>query len=170
MKRVLALVVLFFGLFLSRSALATHFHGNTVTWRVTDPQGAPNTVVFTITSAWTNADSSGTGFALDFGDGQSAPIPVGAAIGPSIEVVTGATVLHEQATLSHTYAGPGVYTAKASTCCRPTTINSGVCSTHSATAPPSSASCTPTLAGPASPMPRRPSRPTSCAPTTSPPR
>jgi hypothetical protein len=136
MKRFLLVFTVLCGIFLSRSAHATHYHGSTVTWRVTDPQGAPNTVTFTVTSSWTAANSAGTGFTLDFGDGTSTPIPVGTAIGSNIEAATQATLLLEKATLTHTYAAAGQYTAIASASAsqRPGGLINGGLSSHFSTA------------------------------------
>jgi len=121
MKHLFRFLVLFCALLLSRAASATHFHGESISWRVPDPFGAPLTVEFSVISSWSISPSSA--YTLDYGDGQSDAVPVGTSIGTAIEATTQATILFEEAKLTHTYAAAGVYTAASNHCCRGPLLN-----------------------------------------------
>ncbi|MEO5726155.1 MAG: hypothetical protein ABI134_24000 [Byssovorax sp.] len=52
LKRIIPLLAVLAALFWSRTAEATHFRYGTIAWTVPNPQTAPLTVSFTVTTAW----------------------------------------------------------------------------------------------------------------------
>lgn len=99
------------------TAGASHFRADQTTWRRTTIDTAEFTVVtsfrasyFPSVSAVGDTFSEGS---FEFGDGASEPL-----IWTAITLDTVNDVVTGQATLTHTYVVPGVYTAVHSSCCR----------------------------------------------------
>src|SRR5690348_1057624 len=118
------------GLFSNR-AYATHFRYGTIQWSANPAQ--PRAVTFQMQSAWRWTywyDSGGhhpsvgetvyTGYSFAFGDGASVPVYLTVTAVDAADDWMAAT-----ATLTHTYAGDGPYTALFENCCRLSTLLDG---------------------------------------------
>ena len=106
----------------SEDASASHFRHGTVQWRVPNPETAPLTVEFTVTSSWRASLVGGTG--LQFGDGVGDPRITGTVIGSGIDL-DGNAYTTTQYVVSHTYATTGPFTAFFASCCRVSGLQNG---------------------------------------------
>src|SRR6187549_3609529 len=79
LKRIIPLLAVLAALFWSRAAEASHFRYGTIAWTVPNPQMAPLTVSFTVTTAWRANLVGQTN--LNFGDGAVNGNVIGATIG-----------------------------------------------------------------------------------------
>jgi hypothetical protein len=109
LKRIIPLLAVIMALFWSRAAEASHFRYGTIAWTVPNPQAAPLTVLFTVTTGWRTAFLGTT--VLTFGD-LSAPnaVTTGATIGTGLDA-SGQSYTMTQYQVVHTYAAPGNYLA-----------------------------------------------------------
>ena len=108
-RRIIPLLAVLAALFWGRAAEASHYRYGTIAWTVPDPQTAPLTVSFTVTTAWRSTQIGGTN--LDFGDGTPLDgFTVGALIGSGADAAGNAYTITRKTAL-HTYAMAGTYTA-----------------------------------------------------------
>ncbi len=109
LKRIIPLLAVLAALFWSRTAEASHFRYGSINWTVPNPQMAPLTVQFTVTTAWRTALLGTT--SLNFGDLSAAnPGTGGTTIGTGLDANGQSyTVLQYQVT--HAYATAGSYLA-----------------------------------------------------------
>jgi len=121
-RRFLSLLVVLCGIFASKAALASHFRYGTISWTVPDPQNAPLTVKFTVTSAWRGGSPDATD--LNFGDGATNGAVQGALIGTGVDTLNQAYEVYQYST-THTYAAAGNYTAFFTDCCRIAGLQNG---------------------------------------------
>jgi hypothetical protein len=103
------------GLLASRTAEASHFRFGTINWKVPDPQNAPFTVQFTVQHGW--RATAGNAVQLEFGDGTNNGSVLGPLIGTGVDASGLGYEIYEF-TATHTYSGPGPFTAYFTSCCR----------------------------------------------------
>jgi MYXO-CTERM domain-containing protein len=123
LKWIVSLMIACVAVLATQRAEASHFRYGNITWTITDPVNAPETVEFTVTHGWRSDFTDN--ITLNFGDGASAPTQQGANIGGGIDS-NGEPYTIFQFTVSHTYAaipaGGSTYTAFFADCCRVGTL------------------------------------------------
>jgi hypothetical protein len=107
--------------FLPNESKATHFRYGNISWTWNNGK----TVTFHVTQSWRrtyfpgppNLGSVISATSMDFGDGQSAPINLTVTA-----VNTTEDWVYGEATMTHTYANNGTFTASFTSCCRISTL------------------------------------------------
>ncbi len=119
MKRLLVFFAALGALLLFHGeALASHFRYGTINWNVPDPQGAPNTVNFTVSYAIVAGSPPNLQtIQLFFGDGADNGTVTGPVVGTGTDA-GGQAYEVRQFTATHTFAAAGTYTAFFDACCR----------------------------------------------------
>ncbi len=99
-------------------AAASHFRYGTINWNVPDPQGAPNTVNFTVSYAIVAGSPANLQLIqLFFGDGTDNGNVTGPIVGTGTDA-GGQAYEVRQFSATHTYAMAGSFTAYFDACCR----------------------------------------------------
>lgn len=98
-------------------AEASHYYHGHIRYSVLDPINKPLEVKFDIT---TTAQTTLSTLGIHFGDGTASPPLSVVSLGQAFSPTGQYTIYH--ATTTHTYAGPGSYTAGFADCCRGSTV------------------------------------------------